>query len=168
MFKAIKRVSESLGLSYPDEHLSRIHKLKRLAEDEMAKVIDEILTKPQRFVNRSESMYLTDALKEALEEERHMLEIEAPFLTFPYATDKQWNGDIDHVDTITGTYCLFTGKDTYTTYGDHLLTKYKGAPQIVPALQKALGHNFNVTMVVDANKSPSSRFILVFRGPIDV
>lgn len=162
MFKLYSRVTQSLGLSYPEEYIPRIHALKHVAEEEIAKTIDELLTKPQWIVNSSTKMTLGEAIKDALQDGRNMVEIAAPLLTFPHATPEKWNGDIDHVDTITGTYHLFTGKPTYIQYGDHLLTKFKGAPTIVPALKKALGDNFNVTMSVDAYKSPSSRFVIVF------
>lgn len=162
MFKLYSRISQSLGLSYPEEYIPRIQALKHVAEEEIAKTIDELLTKPQWIAGTSNRMTVGEAIQQALRDERNMVEVAAPLLTFPPATNKQWNGDIDHVDTITGTYYLFTGKSNYIMYGEHLLTKFKGAPTIVPALKKALGDNFNVTMVIDANKSPASRFVIVF------
>lgn len=162
MLKLYSKLSETLGFSYPKEHLARIHALKRLGEEEIHKTIDEILTKPQWIVGRSGKMLLTDALRDAIHDGQTLIEIAAPLLTFPRATPEKWNGDIDHVDTITGTYSLFTGNENYYTYGDHLLTKYKGGPTLVPFLRKALGEQFNVTMKVDAYKDPASRIILVF------
>ena len=161
MFRFVNKISESLGLSYPEEYLSRIQALKRLGEQEISKVVEEILTTPQWVVGRSEKLLLTDAFKEAVQEGRSLVEIEAPLLTFPRGSPTQWNGDIDHVDTITGTYFLFVGKIGYITYGDHLLKKFSGAPTIVPALKKALGPQYQVTMSVDAYKSPASRFVIV-------
>ena len=157
----VQKLSQSLGLSYPDEHLPRIQALKQLAEEEIEKVIDNILTQPQWVVGKSQKLTLVEAMKEAIHDGSDLVEVAAPLLTFPRASNEQWNGDIDHVDTVTGVYSLFTGNQGYITYGDQLLTKYKGAPMIVPALKKALGENFNVTMVIDANKSPASRFVIV-------
>lgn len=168
MFKLYSRITQSLGLSYPEEYIPRIHTLKGVAEEEIAKVIDELLTKPQWIVGTSLKMTVGEAIQDALREERGMVEIAAPLLTFPKATPEKWNGDVDHVDTITGTYSLFTGKSTYIQYGDHLLTKFKGAPSIVPALRKALGDNFNVTIAIDANKSPAARFVIVFPPSLSV
>jgi hypothetical protein len=107
-------------------------------------------------------MLLTDALREATHDGQTLLEIAAPLLTFPRATPEKWNGDIDHVDTITGTYYLFTGNEAYYTYGDHLLTKYKGGPTLLPFLRKALGEDFHIVMNVNPQKDPASRIILVF------
>lgn len=168
MFHLAKKVTQSLGLSYPEEHLPRIQKLKHLAHEELEKVIDELLTKPQWIVGKSQQMTLGEAIQEAIKEENDIVEIAAPLLTFPRATKEQWNGDIDHVDTITGTYFLFTGNPGYITYGKHLLTKYSGAPKVVSALNKALGHQFNVTMVIDANRSPASRFVIVIPKTLKV
>lgn len=162
MFKLYSRVSQTLGLQYPDEYIPRILSLKKLAEDEIAITIDDLLTNPQWIAGTSCQMTIGDAIKDALQDERTMVEIAAPLLTFPKATPELWNGEIDHVDTITGTYHLFTGKPSYIQYGDHLVTSFKGAPCIVPALKKVLGDSFNVTMMIDANKSPASRFIIVF------
>ena len=161
MFRFVEKVSQSLGLSYPDEHLDRIQTLKQLANEEIQAVINDLLTKPQWIIGKSEKMTFGEAVNEALRDESNLVEIAAPLLTFPKATKEEWNGDIDHIDTITGTYCLFTGNPGYITYSDRLLTKYKGGPRIVPALKKILGDNFQVTMVVDANRSPSSRFVIV-------
>ncbi len=161
MFRMMSKVSESLGLSYPEEHLSRIQKLKHLAQEEIDKVIDDLLTNPQWIVGKSQRMPLGQAVHEAIKDETYLLEVAAPLLTFPRATKEKWNGDVDHVDTITGTYFLFTGNPGYLTYGQHLLTKYKGGPTMVSGLRKALGHDFNVTMAIDANRSPASRFVIV-------
>jgi hypothetical protein len=161
MLKLYSKLSETLGFTYPKEHAARIDALKRLGEQEIHKTIDEILTKPQYIVDKGK-MLLTDALKEAVHDGQTMIQIAAPLLTFPRATPEKWNGDIDHVDTITGTYSLFTGNENYYTYGDHLLTKYKGGPTLVPFLRKALGEQFNITMKVDTHKDPASRIILVF------
>ena len=168
MFKLYSRISQSLGLSYPEEYIPRIQALKQTAEEEIAKTVDDLLTKPQWIAGTSIRMTVGEAIQQALSDERNMVEVAAPLLTFPHATPTKWNGDIDHVDTITGTYHLFTGKPTYIQYGDHLLTKFKGAPTIVVALKKALGDNFNVTMVIDANKSPAARFVIVFPPSISL
>ena len=164
----MKKVSQSMGLSYPDQHLARIQTLKHLAEEEIETVIDDLLTNPQTIVGTSHKMTLGDAMKEAIRDGSDLVEIAAPLLTFPKATKGQWNGDIDHVDTITGTYSLFTGNRSYITYGKHLLTNYKGGPRIVPALKRALGDNFNVTMVVDPQKSPASRFVIIIPKNLSV
>ena len=161
MFRMFSKVSESLGLSYPGEYLSRIQLLKRLAEKELEKVVDEILTRPQHIVDHSQPMLLSDAIAVAISEGRNIVEVGAPLLTFPKATKEQWNGDIDHVDTIEGIYNLYIGSPHEVRYGDHLLKKFKGAPTVVSALRKALGDNYQVTMSVDAMKSPASRFIIV-------
>lgn len=157
MFRFINKITESFGLSYPEEYLSRIQYLKRLAEEEIAKVIDDILTKPQCIVGRSDKLLLVDALKEG----QTIVEIEAPLLTFPRATPDQWNGTIDHMDAISGTYYLYEGDALPLYYGDHLLKRFSGAPKICPALKKALGPNYQVTMITDAYKSPASRFVIV-------
>ena len=161
MFRFVNKISENLGLSYPEKYLLRIQALKRLGENEISKVIQEILTTPQWVVGRSEKLLLADAMKEAVEEGRYLVEIEAPLLTFPRGSPTQWNGDIDHVDTITGMYFLFVGDKPYITYGDHLLKKFSGGPMIAPALKKALGPEYQVTLSVDAYKSPASRFVIV-------
>ena len=163
MLKLYSNLSESLG--YPKQYKARIQALKKLGEEEIEKTIDEILTKPQFIVGRGK-MHLFDAIRDALHDGQTFIEIAAPLLTFPRATPEKWNGDIDHIDTITGSYYIFTGQPFYITYGDHLLTKYKGGPTLVSLLQKTLGDGFNVTMKVDANKSPASRIILVFRKDI--
>lgn len=168
MFRFVKKISESFGLSYPDEHLPRIQNLKYLAEEEIAKVVDDILTNPQWIVGKSQRMTLGEAIKEATYDGSNLIEIAAPLLTFPRATKEEWNGDIDHIDTITGTYCLFTGNTRYITYGDHLLTKYKGGPRVVPALKKVLGEEFEITLSIDASKSPSSRFMILIPNALIV
>lgn len=168
MFKTMKRMSESLGLSYPEEYLNRIHRLKALGEKEIATVVEEILTQPQQIVGGLQPKLLKDAVQDCLDSDRNFLEIKAPLLTFPRATPTQWNGNVDHVDTITGTYHLYLGKKWEPKYGSHLLKTFKGGPQIVTALKKALGPNVEVTMKIDAYSSPSSRFILIFRGPLEL
>jgi hypothetical protein len=168
MFRFMKKVSQSMGLSYPDQHLARIQNLKHLAEEEIETVIDDLLTNPQTIVGTSHKMTLGDAVKEAIRNGSDLVEVAAPLLTFPRATKEQWNGDIDHVDTITGTYFLFTGNPSYISYGKHLLTSYKGAPRIVPSLKKALGDNFNITMVIDAHKSPACRFVIIVPESLSV
>ena len=144
---------------YPEKYEKRIQALKVYTEEEIAKCVQEILTKPQWIVHRSEKMLLLEAVQEARNEGRNMIEIEAPLLTFPRATKEKWNGTIDHCDTITGMYHLYIGEEYTTHYGDHLLKTFKGGPKIVPALKKALG--CNITMIVDAEKSPASRFIII-------
>ncbi len=168
MFRFAKKVTDSLGLSYPDEYLVRIQHLKHLAEEEISKVIDTLLTKPQWIVGKSQKMTLSEAIKEAVWDGTNIVEVAAPLLTFPHATDDKWNGDIDHVDVISGIYFIFTGNPFYVTYGDHLLTKYRGAPQILPALEKILGSGFHVTMVNNPNKSPASRFLIVLPKNLNV
>ncbi len=165
MISAFKRISESLGLSYPEEYLNRIQLLKKLGEIEIEKTVEEILTTPQRIVGFSEPMLVADAVAKAIVRKLNYIEVAAPLLTFPRATPTQWNGNVDHIDTITGTYNLYVGKTWEVPYGPHLLKTFKGGPQIVPALKKALGPNFEVTMKIDSHSTPSSRFILVFRGP---
>lgn len=168
MFNLYSRITQSLGLSYPEEFLPRIQLLKTLGEKEIEGVIHQLLSEPQHIVNRSEKMLLTDAIREAIQEEQQILEVEAPLLTFPRATPQQWNGMIDHIDTITGTYNLYVGPQYPTHFGEHFLKKFKGGPQIVPALNKALGPKYKVTMMVNAYKSPASRFILVLPRTIDI
>jgi hypothetical protein len=138
----------------------RIYDLKSLGETEIASVIQDILTKPQRFVGYPDKMLLSDAIALAKKEERNFLEFEAPFLTFPKATPERWNGNIDSIDTITGTYTIFTG-DEFEKHNLRLKKFYKGGPQILPALKRVLGPEYNVTMKVDTYMAPSSRFILV-------
>lgn len=156
MFKAIRTVFSNK--QYPEQYRLRIEALKRLGEAEIETVIQDIFTKPQRIVGQSQKMLLSDAIQQAKQEERVFLEIEAPFLTFPRATPEQWNGNIDSIDTITGIYTIFTG-DEFEKHNLRLKKVYKGGPQILPALQKALG--YNITMKVDPFISPSSRFIIV-------
>lgn len=159
MFKVMKQAYESMTQSYPEQYKERIQKLNVLGKEGIQMVINDILTKPQRIVDQSEKMLLSDAIQQAQREERNFIQIEAPFLTFPRATPEQWNGNIDSIDTITGTYTIFTG-DEFEKHNLRLKKTYKGGPQIVPALKKALG--YNITMRVDPNCSPSSRFIIVF------
>lgn len=163
MLKAMKRVSETMGLSYPEEYLPRIAKLKSLGEKEIANVVEEILSQPQEIVGSIRPRLLNDAIQESLAAGQTNLEFKAPLLTFPRATPTQWNGEIDHLDTITGTYTLYLGEPWQPQYGPHLLKTFKGAPQIVPALQKALGRNVQVLLKIDAYSNPSSRFVLHFR-----
>jgi hypothetical protein len=106
-------------------------------------------------------MLLTDAIVKAIELEENFLEMEAPLLTFPRATPTAWNGDRDHVDTIRGTYHIFTGGEL-DAGNLRLMKTFKGAPQFLPAFKKILGRNFQVTMKIDPNKVPASRIIMVF------
>ena len=168
MFKLYSRITQSMGLSYPEEYLPRIQLLKKVGEKEIETVIHQLLSEPQTIVNRSEKMLLADAIREAIEEEQPTLEVEAPLLTFPRATPQQWNGTIDHIDTITGTYNLYVGREFPTHYSEHHLKKFPGGPKVVTALNKALGPQYKVTMMVDAYKCPASRFILVLPRTIDV
>jgi len=161
MFKAIQSAYVSMRHPYPEKFRERIQKLKSLGESEIETVIEEILTKPQRFVGFSDKMLLSDAIALAKKEEQNFLEMEAPFLVFPRATPQQWNGNIDSIDTITGTYTIFTGDDS-EKHNLRLKKFYKGGPQILPALKRVLGYEFNVTMKIDPLITPSSRFILVF------
>jgi hypothetical protein len=156
----LSKITQSLGLSYPDEYLQRIQFLKGMAEREINSVVEHILTSPQEIVNRCDKIFLTDAIKEAIQEGRNSIEVAAPLLTFPKATPEQWNGLIDHVDTITGTYFLYEGDALPIHYGDHLLKKFPGGPKIVTALNKALGSQYHVTMNIDAYKTPASRFVI--------
>ena len=160
MLKAIQTAYESLRHPYPEKYKGRIQELKRLGEAEIQKVIEEIQTKPQRIAGQSEKMLLSEAIEQAKKEERSIVEIEAPFLTFPRATPERWNGNIDSIDTITGTYTIFTGEDI-ERHNLRLKKFYQGGPQIVPALRRALGYQYNVTMKIDPYLSPASRFILV-------
>lgn len=160
MFRMISSLKETLGLSYPKSYKKRIDALRRLAIQEIEATIDDILTKEQRFVGYSTPMHLEDAINYARGQEKGFLEFEAPLLTFPKATPEQWNGEIDHVDTMTGEYFLYTGTQL-DQYSSHLLKRFKGAPQFVHAFKKVLGPNANVVVSVDINKSPVSRIILV-------
>ena len=168
MVRFLSRISASLGLSYPEEYMTRIHRLKAMAENEIDMAVEEILTTPQRIVGYAESMLLADAIKEAVREGRGSLEVVAPLLTFPRATPEQWNGTIDHFDTITGTYVLYMGEPFATQHGEHLFKKFAGGPKIVPALKRALGSDYNVTMSIDAYRSPASRFIIILPTTLTV
>lgn len=157
MFTMIKQVVQG----YPEQYKDRIHQLKTLGELELQTVVNDLLTKPQRFVEFSGTLTLSDAIQQAQREDLDFLQMEAPFLTFPKATPTKWNGYRDHIDTITGTYFIFTGKHEYERTNLRLMKSYKGGPQLVPTLQKALGNEIRVTMRVDPMISPSSRILLV-------
>jgi hypothetical protein len=157
----MRRMKESVGLSYPLQYQERIEKLKHLGQEEIEKIIHDILTKPQHVMNFPGKTMIADAILQAQQEERNLIEFEAPLLTFPRATPERWNGNIDNINTITGEYTIFTGKE-YELHNLRLNKKFKGGPQIVPALQNALGDPFKVTMQIDAYKTPSSRFIVLF------
>lgn len=148
--------------------MHRIHLLKAVGEREIQKVVDDILTKEVWIAGRSDRMLLADAIQEAIHEERSTIEVAAPLLTFPKATEEQWNGTIDHLDTITGTYNLYIGDPFATHYGEHMLKKFSGGPKIAHALRKALGSEYQVTMSVDAYKSPASRFVIVLPKSLGV
>lgn len=160
MLKAIRNTYTSLRYPYPEQYKARIEALKRLGEAEIERVVDDIISKPQSIVGQSEKMLLSDAIAQARQEERDMIEIAAPFLLFPKATPERWNGNIDSIDTITGTYTIFTGNE-FELHNLRLKKCYKGGPRIVPALQQALGYHCNVTMRVDPYMTPSSRFIVI-------
>ena len=153
---------KQLFQAYPDQYKPQIESLKKLGEQELQTVIQEFLTQPQRIVGFHEKMTVSDAIQQAQKEDSDFLEIQAPFLTFPRATSTKWNGNIDHIDTITGTYHIFTGKQDHERINLRLMKQFKGGPQLVPTLQKAIGHSILVTMRVDPMSSPSSRIILVF------
>lgn len=161
MISAIRETFGSLLSIYPEKYRVQIRNLKRSTEEQLAECIDEILTKPQSFTGFRDKMLLTDAIAKAVEFEENYLEMEAPLLTFPRATSTVWNGDRDHVDTIRGTYTIFTGGE-YDRGDLKYMRTFKGAPQFITAFKKVLGPNFHVTMKVDANKVPASRIIVVF------
>jgi hypothetical protein len=157
----VRRMKETVGLTYPEKYQARIDYLKKYGQEEIEKVIHDILTKPQHVMDFPGKIMISEAILQAQQEECNFIQFEAPLLTFPRATPQQWNGNIDHIDTITGEYTIFTGKE-YENHNLRLNKKFKGGPQIVPALQEALGGNFKVTMRIDANATPSSRFIVIF------
>lgn len=161
MFNSIRETFSSFLNSYPEKYKVRIRNLKRSTEEDINKCIDEILTKPHHFTGFRDRMLLTDAIVKAIELEENFLEMEAPLLTFPRASPTAWNGDRDHVDTITGTYHIFTGGE-YDSGNLRFMKSFKGAPQFLPAFKKVLGPNFQVTMKIDPNKVPASRIIMVF------
>ena len=144
----------------PTRYRGRIEALRQAAEFEISQCIDELLSKPQYIITFEKRMSLIDAIALCLEEKIDMLEVEAPLLTFPRATANEWNGDIDHVDTLTGTYTIFTGSE-YDIGNVRYMRSYKGAPQFISALRKVLGRNINITMHVDPKRSPSARILLV-------
>ncbi len=157
----MKRMKESVGLTYPEKYQERIQHLKECGNEEIQKVIHDILTKPQHILEFPGKLMISDAIEQALSEERNYIEFEAPLLTFPRSTPEQWNGNIDNIDTITGEYNIFTGKE-YEKHNLRLNKKFGGGPQIIPALEKALGKPYKVTMRIDAYATPSSRFIVIF------
>lgn len=157
MFTMMKQVIQG----YPEQYKERILSLKSLGEQELQTVINDLLTKPQRFVGFSGTLTLSEAIQQAQREDLNFLQMEAPFLTFPKATPTKWNGCRDHIDTITGTYFIFTGKNEYERTNLRLMKPYKGGPQLVPTLQKALGSDIRVTMKVDPMMTPASRILLV-------
>lgn len=155
MFAQIKDSFDSFFLGYPVKEKNRILALKTTAITGIQQGIDQFLTENLYCINYDKRLTLTDALKRAKEDDSTMLQFEAPLLTFPRSTPARWNGDIDHVDTITGTYYLVDNLQS--------IRSYRGAPKFIDVLRSTLKSNFNITMRVDANMTPSSRIILVFR-----
>lgn len=163
MYRMMTKVKESLGLTYPEIYAKRIEHLRGLATKEIEATIDDIMNKEQRIVGYFTPLPLEEAIKYASEEEKGFIELRAPLLTFPKATSTQWNGDMDHVDTITGEYCIYTGSET-DAYSSHRLKRFKGAPTFIRAFKKVLGPTMNVVLSVDLTKSPSCRIIIIFRS----
>lgn len=157
MFKVMKQMVQG----YPEKYKARIETLKTLGEQELQSFIEKFLTEPQNIIGFSGKTTISDAIQQAQREDLNFLEVEAPFLTFPRATPNKWNGNIDSIDTITGTYNIFTGED-HEIHNLRLNKKYKGGPQLIPTLQKMISSEIRVTMRVDPMICPSSRIILIF------
>ena len=158
MLRSIQESIQAYRYSYPNEYRARIASLKSFGEKEIDALIQELTTLPQTFVGHHNKMTLSDAIKLTRKEGNTVLEMKAPYLTFSKKTRAgQWDGNIDNINTITGTYRIFDGTNPTNL---RMVKNYEGGPQIAPALEKTLGSGFRVMMRVDPYITPSSRFVI--------
>ena len=158
MFRSIQESIQAYRYSYPNEFRERIATLKSFGEKEIQALVEELTTLPQTFVGHRKKMVLSDAIQLTKKEGNKVLEMKAPYLTFSKKErSTQWDGNIDNINTITGTYRIFAGENKTNL---RLVKTYEGGPKMAPALERALGPGFRVTMRVDPYITPSSRFVI--------